>query len=103
MDQQPSRDLRPDRHHGQAIASMVLGILSLVFIWVPYVGCILALIAVALSAACINGGTDGESSSTRGMAIAGLVTGILGLIAGLPYACGLSCLCTALPFFGYYW
>lgn len=103
MDQQPMREPRPDGHHGQAIASMVLGILSLVLVWAPYLGCILALVAVALSAACINGGTAGEGGSTRGMAIAGLVTGILGLIAGLPYACGLACLCTALPFFGYCW
>ena len=59
MDQQPMREPRPDRHHGQAIASMVLGILSLVLVWLPYLGCILALVAVALSAACINGGTAG--------------------------------------------
>ena len=82
---------------------MVLGILSLVFVWVPYLGCVLSLVAVALSAACINGGTAAEGGSTRGMAIAGLVTGILGLIAGLPYAWGLSCLCAMVPFFGFYW
>lgn len=96
-------DQQDNRRHNRAIASMVLGILSLVFLWMPYIGFILALLAVAFSASSINGASAQTSDSTRGMAVAGLVTGILGMVVGLPYACGLACLCTMFPAFGFYW
>ena len=64
-----------------AVASLVLGIVSLVWsLIIPvgkFIGVILGIIAVALGAL---GRKDPER---KGMATAGLVTGILGLIFGL--------------------
>lgn len=97
-------DQEQNKRHGQAIASMVLGILSIVFMGIPYVGCALALMAVIFSALVLNGGVPvNEPGGTRGMAIAGLVMGILGLVVGIPYALGVSCVCAMLPSVAFYW
>ena len=73
---------------GMAIASMVCGICSLVFIWVPFVNIILAIVGVAIGHVHLsNMKKSPEDFDGRGMAIAGLATGyvtigffILGLI-----------------------
>tara|TARA_Y100000768_G_scaffold117937_1_gene87111 strand:+ start:529 stop:828 length:300 start_codon:yes stop_codon:yes gene_type:complete len=73
---------------GMAIASMVCGICSLVFIWVPFVNIILAIIAVAIGHVQLsNIKKFPQDYDGRGMAIAGLATGyvtigftVLGLI-----------------------
>lgn len=93
----------PNGRRGQSIASLVLGILSLVFMAIPYVGCVMALLAVIFAAVVLNGAPATMEGSTRGMAVAGLVLGILGLIAGIPYALGVSCLCAMLPSVAFYW
>ena len=97
MDQQSSK------RHSQSVASMVLGILSIVLMGVPYVGFLLALMAVIFAAVALNGAPATEPSSARGMAIAGLVLGILGLVVGIPYALGVSCVCAMLPSIAFYW
>ena len=61
---------------GMAIASMVCGICSLVFIWVPFVNIILAIIAVAIGHVQLsNIKKFPQEYDGRGMAIAGLATG----------------------------
>lgn len=73
---------------GMAIASMVCGICSLVFIWVPFMNIILAIIAVAIGHVQLSNIKKlPEEYDGRGMAIAGLATGyvtigftVLGLI-----------------------
>ncbi|MBQ3407683.1 MAG: DUF4190 domain-containing protein [Clostridia bacterium] len=56
-----------------SIASMVVGIVSLVFCFcVPWLPLILGIVAVALSGIAIAKKMDG-----KGMAIAGLVTGVI--------------------------
>ena len=73
---------------GMAIASMVCGICSLVFIWVPFMNIILAIIAVAIGHVQLSNIKKlPEEYEGRGMAIAGLATGyvtigftVLGLI-----------------------
>ena len=62
------------------VSSMVLGILSLVFCWVPGIGIVLGIIAIA------NAKKD-EEGMLPGMAVAGLVCGIVGL-----------CVCTIISF-----
>lgn len=59
---------------GLAIASMVLGIISVVLFCIPYIGIpcgVIALILGGVSLATKKGG--------KGMAIAGLVCGIIGI------------------------
>ena len=77
-----------DPAKGMAIASMVCGICSLVFIFVPFLNLILAIVAVALGHVQMSNIKKlPEEFDGRGMAIAGLATGyvtigfaILGLI-----------------------
>ncbi len=58
---------------------MVLGISSLVLLWVPFVGVILGILAIIFGAVGIRQtGTD-PNLGGRGMAIAGLVCGIIGV------------------------
>ena len=59
-----------------AIASMVCGICSLVFIWVPFLNIILAIIAVAIGHVQLSNIKKlPQEYDGRGMAIAGLATG----------------------------
>lgn len=64
---------------GLAIASMVCGILSLVFFWVPLFGFLLGIIAVIFGAVAIRQIGRDPNLGGRGMAIAGLVCGIVGV------------------------
>ncbi len=66
----------PEKSSGLAIASMVLGIVSLVLsCCVPYVPVVLALLAVVLGGVSLS-----KKQGGKGMAIAGLVCGIIGLV-----------------------
>ncbi|MBQ6252763.1 DUF4190 domain-containing protein [Ruminococcus sp.] len=72
--------LQPQGSKGKAIASMVLGICAVVFgccVW-AWLGLILGVIAIVLSVMVIKNNEAG-----RGMAIAGLVCGIVGAATGL--------------------
>jgi hypothetical protein len=69
--------IRSSGGKGKSIAGMVLGILSVLTCWLPYVGLILGIIGLILSALGL------KNEDARGMAIAGLVTSIIGIILGL--------------------
>lgn len=73
--QQPMMPQEPKKSAGLAIASMVLGIISLVSCCWPYVAIVLALLAVIFGAVSLA-----KKMGGKGMAIAGLVCGIIGLI-----------------------
>ena len=61
---------------GMAIASMVCGICSLVFFWVPFVNLILGIVAVALGHVQLSNIKKlPQDFDGKGMAIAGLATG----------------------------
>ena len=76
MDTNEMNQQNEPKSAGLAIASMVLGILALVLsCCVPYLPIILALLAVVLGGVSLAKKQDG-----KGMAIAGLVCGIIGLI-----------------------
>lgn len=67
---------------GKSIASMVLGILNLLLIFMPYFSVILGILAIILSAISFKEiRRYGEAG--KGMAVAGLVCGIVGTIFGL--------------------
>lgn len=76
----------PTRSDGRAVTSMVLGIVATVLCCLPLVGPICGSIAIVLFAR-FNGDyhRSGQQLGGRGMAIAGLVTGIIGCAIGLIY------------------
>ena len=76
MYQQPMMPQEPKKSAGLAIASMVLGICGLVIsCCIPYVTFVMTLLAVIL-----GGVSLAKQMGGKGMAIAGLVCGIIGLI-----------------------
>jgi hypothetical protein len=72
--------------NGMAIASLVLGIISVVFVWIPVLGMI-AWVTSPLG--LIFGALAMRKPTHRGMAIAGLVCSVVGLVI---------CLCWGLIF-----
>lgn len=67
---------------GLAIASLILGILSVIGFCIPVLAPLLGLIAVVLGFVALSRIRAGRAAG-RGMAIGGLVTGVLGLILGV--------------------
>ena len=60
------------------VASLVLGILSLVFCWLPFLSWLLGLIGLILGAVGI--GVGKKKGKPIGCAIAGLVMSIIGVV-----------------------
>lgn len=71
-----------EQGNGLAVAGMVLGIIGLVFCWVPVLGWILALLGLIFGAIG-NGKANRIGGKGKGMALAGLIMGVLGLIIGI--------------------
>lgn len=72
----------PQTSNGVGIAALVVGIVSLFVWWIPFLGLVVAVVAVVLGIVGIRKASRGAASN-KGMAIAGLVTGALGLVASL--------------------
>lgn len=90
------------RTSGLAVAGMVVGIVALLGFWIPIADLVLGVTAIGLSwAGIVQCGKPGYQG--KGMAIAGLVCGILGVIPGVVVmlfffglfaatgACGIAC------------
>ena len=72
----------PDKAHGLGIAGMVLGIVGLVFAFIPclnFVGIILGVVGVILAAV----GRSKSPKDKQGMATAGVVCSILAIVIGV--------------------
>ena len=69
------QDARASR--GTAIASMILGIFAVCFSWTPFIGLILAIVALNLAKKA------GLAGNTSGFAKAGRTTGKVGLIISI--------------------
>ncbi|GGG14346.1 DUF4190 domain-containing protein [Paenibacillus aceti] len=65
--------------NGKSIAALVLGILSTLFILFPYIGIILGIMAIIFSSLSLKE-IKRRYEQGRGMAIAGMVCGIIGTI-----------------------
>jgi hypothetical protein len=69
------------RTSGLAIASLILGILSLVFCWAPYfIGVIMGVLAIVFGGVAMGQTGRDPALGGRGMAIAGLICGIIGVV-----------------------
>lgn len=74
-----------------AIAALILGICSLVFSWVPFLG-----IGCGIAATILGAIGKGKNPDKRGMAIAGLVMGIIGIVLGVIFtSCTMCAACEA--------
>jgi len=78
---QPHAYGRPSPRNGLAITSLVLGILALLTCWLTFPGIILGILAVIFGGIGIARGRA-DRVSNKGMAIAGLITGVLGAAVG---------------------
>lgn len=73
--------------NGSAIAGMVLGIVGIVFFWIPIGDIILNGLAILLSSSGM-GKARTMGGYGKGMAIAGLVCGIIGMLLSLYFTVG---------------
>ncbi len=80
MDENIQQQNNNNESKGMAIASMVLGILGLVFWCVPILNLILAVLALIFGIVVMH-----KKSAGKGMGIAGFVCGILGTLWGICY------------------
>ncbi|WP_273321690.1 DUF4190 domain-containing protein [Vallitalea guaymasensis] len=62
---------------GLSIASMVCGIVGIVFFCFYYLSIILAILAIIFGAVFLNANKENEDKTGRSMAIAGLILGII--------------------------
>ncbi len=82
---------------GLSIGAMVFGILGVVFSWLPFVVYIAfpcAIVGIVMAAIAMKKIKEGSEGS-KGMAIAGLVCGIVGCAFGLPMLICNICICAA--------
>ncbi len=63
---------------GMSVTAMVLGIIGLVFVWAPFIGLVCSILGIIFGAIGISQTRKNPNLSGRGMAVAGLVTGIIG-------------------------
>lgn len=73
----------PSGGNGFAVTGLVLGILSLVLFFIPFLGILLGLLGLIFGGVGI--GRANRVGKGKGMAVAGLVMGILGLLLGLSW------------------
>ena len=72
---------QPQQGAGMAITAMVLGIAALVLCWSAFGGLVLGLLAVVFGIVALRRARRGEAGG-QGRAIAGLITGAIGLVLG---------------------
>jgi len=65
----------PNRLNGVSLAAMIVGILSVVFSWVPLWGSVMGATALALGIVGLA-----KRAPNRGMALAGTILGAVGLV-----------------------
>lgn len=70
----------PQKSNGMATAALVLGIVSIVFCWVVWLGAIAGILAIVLAIVAKNKIKQDPNMGGKGAANGGLITGIIGLI-----------------------
>lgn len=69
--------------NGMGVGGFVTGLLGLIFCWFPWLGIVLSIIGVALGGVGLSQGK--KRGAPTGLAIAGLVCGIIGLAVSLVF------------------
>ena len=67
---------QPQQGKGMGIAALVLGIISVVFFWIPFVDILTLILGIVAVVLGVMSGKKGKN----GMATAGLVLGIIGVV-----------------------
>lgn len=67
-----------DKSNGLGVAGLVLGITSIIFCWVPFMGLPASIIGTICS-------SKQKKKNSNGMATAGLVTSIIGIVFSAIY------------------
>ena len=82
--EQYTAPLTPEQqsHNKQSVTAMVLGIVSLVVVWFPLVGLVLAIIGLTMSRSNRRF-ADAHGFKENSMNTAGYVTSVVGLILGI--------------------
>jgi hypothetical protein len=92
---------------GKAVASLVLGILSVVFCWFGYIAAaslILSIIGLVLSVSAKKEMQVSGNYMARGLSTGGLVLSIIGLsLSAILFICFLVCVSTISSFTSYNW
>jgi|FLOH01.1.fsa_nt_gi uncharacterized membrane protein len=65
--------------NGMAIASFVLGIVSLLLFWIPILGWILFVLAIVFGFIALNQLKKNKKQEGKGFAMTGLITGFVSL------------------------
>ena len=78
----PYPDAPPQTGNGYAITALVMGLVSIVVFWFPFVDWVLAAVAIIFGAVGIS--TAGRRGGAgKGMAVAGLVLGLVTAVLGI--------------------
>jgi hypothetical protein len=91
---QPSAGQPPAGNDGMAVAALVIGILSLLIAWIPFIGVLGAVggIVAAILGFVARGRIKRTGRAGRGMATGGIVTGIVAIVLGIVITVGLFAL-----------
>lgn len=74
----------PQPQNGMAVAALVLGIVSIVFAFLFFpIGLILGVLGIVFGIIGRNRAQANPAMGRRGMAIAGLITGVIGLVISI--------------------
>lgn len=87
---------------GMSVTAMILGIVGLVFVWAPFIGFICSILGIIFGGVGISQTKKNPNLSGRGMAIAGLVCGILGIVIWVILAAVIGLLGIFSSTIGYY-
>jgi hypothetical protein len=68
--------------NGLAVTALVLGIISIVFSWVPFFDWVLAILAIIFGAVGISAANK-RGGVGKGMAVAGLILGLITVVLGV--------------------
>lgn len=97
----------PEPGKGKAVASLVLGIISVVFFWAGYFAILTAILAIIGLVMAVSAQKDMQRSgrySAKGMAIAGLVLSIIGLVLSvISIVSCIICVSAVRSSYNYWW
>lgn len=69
-----------DPSKGLAIGSLVCGIISVVFFWIPWVDILTLILGIVAIVLAVVAGKKAPIGQKSGMAVAGLILGIIGVV-----------------------